>query len=110
MNTGVTVEPRARREEHGMTGSATRYEWHVAAVRDGRQVVDVRGICRHYTTAVRHVQAELAAAPGDADAYGSVRGLTANPATGAYQRWDRQAVAVHGEHGITWFRDRSVAG
>lgn len=94
----------------------TRYEWYAVAVHDNQTIVDVRGICKYYTTAVREVETELADAPCDADAYGSVRGLTVtfvnlNHADGVYRRWDSQAVAVRGEDGeVSWFRDRNADG
>lgn len=95
----------------GRASPTTRYEWYAVAVHEKGTVADVRGICKYYTTAVRHVEAELAGAPDDADAYGWVRGLTANAANGAYERWDSQAVAVRGtDRVIAWFRDRDPSG
>lgn len=79
-------------------------------------MTDVRGICRYRTDAVRQVEKELAGAPADADADGTVRGLTAtfaygNTLRGAYARWGWQAVATRdADRAIDWFRDRDPDG
>lgn len=108
----------SKRGEEGdrLASPRTRYEWRVTTVRDGQQSADALGICRYQAAAVRHVEKELANVPGDADAYGTVRGLTVtftnlNAANGVYQRWEWQAVATRDvDGGVTWFRDTNANG